>query len=117
MSAVLSAAAAFTAASGCHRWPVLTVWAAYLPLGNLQSTLILANLQQLDDTLLIGGQASHLTHQVANELYLLAEELHQFKIRRTNTVTTYYSIERMEGTQVLQQPSSRTGMNTYDYLK
>ena len=48
---------------------------AHLPLGDLKGALILANLQQLDNALLVGRHASDLTDDVTNELDALALEL------------------------------------------
>jgi hypothetical protein len=45
----------------------------HLLLGDLESTLVLANLQQLHHTPLVGSEASHLTHNVAHKLDALAQ--------------------------------------------
>jgi len=52
-------------------------WAPSVPphllLGDLERTLVLADLQQFHDAPLIGGEAGHLAHNVANELDALAQ--------------------------------------------
>jgi hypothetical protein len=45
---------------------------AYLPLGDLEGALILANLEKLNDALFVGGKTSDLVDDVANELDALA---------------------------------------------
>lgn len=45
---------------------------AYLPLCDFEGTLVLSDLQQLNNSLLIWGKTSHLTHYVTDELDLLA---------------------------------------------
>jgi hypothetical protein len=47
----------------------------HLLLGELEGALVLPDLEQLRDALLIGGQTGHLTHQRADELGPLGEEL------------------------------------------
>lgn len=44
-----------------------------LPLGDLESTLVLAYLQQLSNTLLVGSESSDLADEVADETGALAE--------------------------------------------
>jgi len=53
---------------------------SYPPLGELAGTLVLSDPQQLENTLLVGGKAADLTHQVTDELDTLGNDL-----RRKNT--------------------------------
>ena len=46
-----------------------------LSFSNLQSTLVLANLQKLSDTLLIGGKSSNLPNQASDESHPLSSFL------------------------------------------
>ncbi len=55
---------------------------SHLPLGNLEGTLILADLQQLDDALLIRGHACHLSNNIAHHLHLLSERLWKQEVRQ-----------------------------------
>lgn len=52
-----------------------TCMGPHLLLGHLQSALVLAELQQLNHTLLVGGQTGHLADNVAHKLHALAQTL------------------------------------------
>lgn len=47
----------------------------YLALGNLECALVLANLEQLNNALLVWRKASHLTHDLTHKLDALGRFL------------------------------------------
>jgi len=50
------------------RWKSLGARSSYPPLGELAGTLVLADPEQLEHALLVGGEAGDLTDEVADEL-------------------------------------------------